>query len=104
MRQQKWLKLSLIAFCALASANVFAGHGAWKGGGSGTPAKRAPSQAEVTKMNENDFISSLSPYHRKKFMNFSQAQKRAAMLYMEKNNMSPDNAIEQALRDHIYKR
>ena len=102
MRYQKSLKLGLVAFCALASANLFAGHGAWKGGGPGL-AKPKTFKAESA-MTESDFVSSLSPYHRKKYMNFSQAQKRAAMLYMEKNKMSPDNAIEQALRDHIYKR
>lgn len=70
----------------------------------GLPMRPAATTVEVKKEKkvippEELFLSKLSDYHRKRFATLSPEQKRAALRYFTSNDIEPDRAIEQVIRE-----
>lgn len=70
----------------------------------GLPMRPAVTTVEVKKEKkviapEELFLSKLSDYHRKRFASLSPEQKRAALRYFTSDEIEPDRAIEQVIRE-----
>ena len=70
----------------------------------GLPMRPAATTVEVKKEKkvippEEVFLSKLSDYHRKRFAKLSPEQKRAAVRYFISDEIEPDRAIEQVIRE-----
>lgn len=56
-------------------------------------------QQEIAEDNTKSFESELSPYAQREYRTLNPEQKRKAMSYADKNQMSPDDAVKRVLSE-----
>jgi hypothetical protein len=56
-------------------------------------------QQEINEDNMKSFESQLSPYSQREYRTLNPEQKRKAMSYADKNQMSPDDAVKRVLSE-----